>query len=105
MRRKICPKCKSPRLARSRMRSFRERLTTIAGSRPYRCTNCGWRGYLKSRQSAFKSVLGFFLVVFALIWIAIATYYIFQDSVEDYKMRIEKKVLTKPKPAPKPPAP
>ncbi len=42
----ICPKCQSRRIHRSRTRSAFERFRrTITGKRPFRCSECGWRGW------------------------------------------------------------
>ena len=42
-----CPKCRSGRVHRSRIRSIRERaFKQITQRRPFRCASCGWRGWL-----------------------------------------------------------
>ena len=43
-----CPKCKAPRIARSRSRTWLERLRReISTERLFRCHACGWRGWLQ----------------------------------------------------------
>lgn len=41
-----CPKCKSAKLRRSRTRHGLERMRrTLTGKAPFRCPDCGWRGW------------------------------------------------------------
>jgi predicted RNA-binding Zn-ribbon protein involved in translation (DUF1610 family) len=41
-----CPKCKSEHIHRSRVRTTWEGLRKeVTGKRPYRCHECGWRGW------------------------------------------------------------
>jgi hypothetical protein len=42
-----CPRCPDGRVHRSRARSLPERIRKeFAAERPYRCSECGWRGWL-----------------------------------------------------------
>ncbi len=41
-----CPKCRSKRVHRSRTRGRFERLRRqLTGKAPFRCSDCGWRGW------------------------------------------------------------
>jgi FlaA1/EpsC-like NDP-sugar epimerase len=48
-----CPNCTTGRLRRSRTRKLRERIRReFTAQRPFRCTDCGWRGWLKPEPCA-----------------------------------------------------
>jgi hypothetical protein len=48
---KICPKCKSNSLHRSRTRSFVESWSSKFGFKYFRCHACQWRGVLSAKSS------------------------------------------------------
>src|SRR5512140_2992114 len=52
----ICPKCKKYSLQRSKVHNryedFRKRYSS---ARPYRCQECGWRGWLKEKELSYPS--------------------------------------------------
>jgi predicted RNA-binding Zn-ribbon protein involved in translation (DUF1610 family) len=44
----ICPKCTTPALLRSHAQSrFEQKRKQVTGKRPWRCHNCGWRGWFE----------------------------------------------------------
>src|SRR5262249_44175188 len=48
-----CPNCTTGRLRRSRTRKLREKVRReFTLRRPFRCTDCGWRGWLMPEPSA-----------------------------------------------------
>lgn len=52
-----CPQCKSESAHRSRSRSRWERWRKeITGKRPYRCPDCGWRGWAPDEGPQFSDV-------------------------------------------------
>lgn len=50
-----CPKCQSLSVHRSRSRNPWERWRKeITGKRPYRCADCGWRGWAPDQEPSFS---------------------------------------------------
>jgi hypothetical protein len=51
-----CPRCMSHKIHPSRIRSFWETWRRqITLSRPYRCSNCGWRGWAPDTGPRFNA--------------------------------------------------
>lgn len=71
----VCPECGSPKLTKSRARSFKENLAKhFTYYRTYRCKSCGWRGYIgayKFTKKSFQAILLYVVVI--TVTFAIAT--------------------------------
>lgn len=100
MARFTCPNCKSQRFGQSRTKNTRERFLKITGNSPYRCAECGWRGYIKDRRGLGKDILQFILIVVFILWVAYAAYLSAEDFLRDYRAGINKAAMEKPKPEP-----
>lgn len=103
MAKKICPQCRSRRLAKSRVKTIRDQMAKMIGNRYYRCLDCDWRGQVKKRPAVIKGVLGFILIAALMVWVAMSAYNLFQSYLEDYRANILRQAVGKPKPPPKPP--
>ena len=63
-----CPKCGSVEVRRSRRRSVGEGAARILGIRPYRCTSCYWRGYVRLGRNGSLSVMALSEHGMARLW-------------------------------------
>jgi len=100
MAKKICPHCKSWRFGPSRTRNLKERFSKAVGNSPYRCAECGWRGYVKDRLDLAKGIIEFILIAVFILWIAYAAYLSVEGFLQDYRSGINKAAMAKPKPKP-----
>jgi hypothetical protein len=98
MAEKTCPHCKSWRFGLSRTRSLNELFSKAVGNSPYRCAECGWRGYVKDRRELTKGILEIILLAAFIMWIAYAAYISAEDFLKDYRSGINKSVMANPKP-------
>jgi DNA-directed RNA polymerase subunit RPC12/RpoP len=73
-----CPKCGSKKIKRSHSRGLKERLQKLFNQRPYRCTDCGWRGIIKTKSSHKKRDGNKYILIqiITIIIIIIAVYFI-----------------------------
>jgi len=100
MAKTICPDCKSWRFGPSRTRNLKERFLKAVGNSPYRCAECGWRGYVKDGRALVKGILEFILLAVFIMWIAYAAYLSAEDFLQDYRSGINKTAMANPKPKP-----
>ena len=79
---KICPRCGSPRMKRSRSRGFKDELANLFEQRAYRCINCGWRGNLRDKSSKIIRVGRYtftqiFIIIVVILITLIGIFYFF----------------------------
>ena len=54
----LCPKCSAEALHRSHAHShFEEKRKQLGSKRPYRCHECGWRGWLQEAQLRYSAAV------------------------------------------------
>ena len=49
-----CPACRGYAIYRSKLRGFERVKKIFTDERPYRCHDCGWRGWLPQSDSALS---------------------------------------------------